>query len=446
MIAELPINWNNIPFAPSRSPIFYGWAIVVTSTLALLASIPGQTMGVGVFTDQLINSLQLTRTQLSTAYMLGTIASSLMLPYAGILIDRFGSRVVMMVAAIGLGLSVITLSYSDYIACWAANDSYIAAMSVAFVCFMCMRFTGQGCLAMVSRVSIGKWFNHRRGLATAISGVFVAFGFSASPRPLNALVQALGWRNACLVLALAVGLGMALLAWLFHRDNPEACGLTMDGNGDESWHKKQAARVPETRQEFTREQALKNIAFWAFSLGTGLQAFVITGLTFHMSSIGAEMGFTRAQSYEIFLPMSAFTVSVNFLGGWISDRMKLKWLLLLMMLAQGAGSAGMLSFGEPIGWWLLVVGYGVSGGLFNVLVTVTWPRFFGRKHLGAISGMNMSIMVFASAIAPALFAKLHATTGSYQAVTVICWSLPVFVCLLALRAENPQDNIVCDAP
>ena len=44
------------PFSPARLPFFYGWVVVVATTLGLIASIPGQTMGFSVFADILIEA------------------------------------------------------------------------------------------------------------------------------------------------------------------------------------------------------------------------------------------------------------------------------------------------------------------------------------------------------------------------------------------------------
>jgi len=85
-------KWANIPFSPAKCPFFYGWAIVAVSTLSIVFSIPGQTSGIGLFTDSLIKALAITRTQLSVAYMIGTITSGLLLPFAGKLLDRIGVR------------------------------------------------------------------------------------------------------------------------------------------------------------------------------------------------------------------------------------------------------------------------------------------------------------------------------------------------------------------
>ena len=73
----------NFPFAPDRFPIFYGWAILVASVLGVLTSIPGQTIGVSVFTDHLIAATGLSRLELANAYLVGTLTSGCLLPFGG---------------------------------------------------------------------------------------------------------------------------------------------------------------------------------------------------------------------------------------------------------------------------------------------------------------------------------------------------------------------------
>ena len=106
---ESPIraNW---PFDVRRLPFYYGWVIWGFSALGILISIPGQTMGMAVFTDYLIEALHLSRTQLSMAYLIGTVGSSLFLTRAGRWYDRLGGRVTMAAASAGLAIMVLFLS------------------------------------------------------------------------------------------------------------------------------------------------------------------------------------------------------------------------------------------------------------------------------------------------------------------------------------------------
>ena len=91
---------------PSKSPVFYGYVILLVGTLGIWASVPGQTIGVSVFTDPVKDALGLSRNQFSNAYMIGTLMSALAIGRAGIWFDRYGARYVAFVAAITGTLSL----------------------------------------------------------------------------------------------------------------------------------------------------------------------------------------------------------------------------------------------------------------------------------------------------------------------------------------------------
>ncbi len=75
-----------------RSPIHYGWVVLGASTVGMAMTIPGQTVGVSVFLDAIIADLGLSRSVVSGAYTVGTLAASLALPFVGRQIDRVGPR------------------------------------------------------------------------------------------------------------------------------------------------------------------------------------------------------------------------------------------------------------------------------------------------------------------------------------------------------------------
>lgn len=435
----MQIKWSNIPFSPARVPFFYGWVLLAAATIGIVASIPGQTMGVGIFTDYLMEELGLTRSQLSLAYALGTITSGFLLPRAGRAIDSLGIRIMGAGASVGLGLSLVMLANLTLLVSAIPLSDISSAMVAVFFCFLFLRFFGQGCLTMVSRVAVGKWFNHYRGRAVALMGVASAFSFNASPRFLNYLLETHGWEGASLVLAAIVGLGMTIIALTFYRNTPEESGLTMDGALAPKSDDENTGNLPRATRQFTRGEARRTLAFWAFTLAPAAQGLIMTAITFHMASLGEEAGLTREEAYAVFLPMAFFGVLSNIMGGWLSDRIQLKWILCFMMGMQMIGIVGLTGLDNPIGRAALIVGHGCSGGLFATMTTVPFPRFFGRVHLGAVSGMSLSVMVYASAIGPYLFSKGLDIFGSYQAVTLSCLVLPASIGVLGWFARNPQD-------
>lgn len=434
-------RWADIPFAPSRLPVFYGWVMVLGSVMAVMASIPGQTVGVGVFTDHLIGAWDLSRVQLSTAYLFGTLISGFLLPTAGRVMDRIGTRAMIVFAAGGLGVSLIVVASADRAVAMAGVQSAMVAMIATTFCFLCLRFFGQGCLAIVSRVVIGKWFSRRRAMATAVAGVLTSFGFNGSPVILNEIIVAAGWRGACGVLALAIGVGVSVVGWLIFRDSPEECGLEMDG-GARNVDDAKAAMARE--RDFTRGEALRTWAFWVFSFSLAAHGLIITAMTFHVASIGAEMGLSREDSFQLFFPMSFFAVGTTLLAGVVADRINLKYLLVLFLAGEAVGTTGLMSLADVWGRWMMYGGFGVTGGLFLPLITVAWPRFFGRAHLGAISGLNMTIMVWASALGPVLFSKVQSLTGNYLPIIAAFWLVPIALLLASVMADNPQAESAAD--
>ena len=98
----------NKPFQVSKFPFFYGWVILAAGTIGILMSIPGQTMGVAVFTESLLSDLQINRNSLSLAYLVGTLGSGLIITRAGKLYDKYGARVMAFIAGVMLGLMLVT--------------------------------------------------------------------------------------------------------------------------------------------------------------------------------------------------------------------------------------------------------------------------------------------------------------------------------------------------
>jgi len=200
----------------------------------MLMSIPGQTVGVSVFTDYLIDALGLSRNAISMAYLVGTVSSAFFLSAGGRAFDRYGARKMGLTVTLLLAATLVYLSLSAVFTRqintllgdqWA---TIVAFIIITFGFFM-LRFFGQGTLTMTSRNMVMKWFEKRRGLANAVLGIAVSLGFSLAPRVLDTFVQSQGWQGAWRSMALILLL-FAVAAYLLFRDNPQEVGLRPDGN------------------------------------------------------------------------------------------------------------------------------------------------------------------------------------------------------------------------
>lgn len=435
-------KWANVPFAPARWPFFYGWTIVAVSTLSIVGSVPGQTFGVSVFTDYIIAALGVSRNQLSVAYMIGTITSGLILPYAGKLLDKIGVRFMCVFASVGLGIGMILLAsigrWTDALSAWI--PAAVLPVATASFAFLLIRFFGQGNMTMVGRVAMGRWFNHWRGMATAIAGVPIAFVFNASPWIIEKLINACGWQQACWVLAGIVGGGISVVGWLLFRDTPEECGLLMDGKKADDTAEKAKPDLHPVHRQFTRAEAVRTVSFWAYALGLAVHGLIATAVLFHLTSIGEEMGRSREQSVVLFLYSSFLAIPTRFIVSYFVDntRLRLRWMLMLMAGTTFVYTLLLTVLSEPVGVYLTPVFYGITGGTWGVLCNVPMPRYFGRKHLGAISGLNMSVLVIASALGPAAYSFGRDYLGSYRNTSYVILLLPAAVFVLSFFTRNPQ--------
>jgi len=433
--------WDpGFPFAPARVPFFYGWVIVVVGTLGIIASIPGQTMGVGVFTNILIEELGLTRFQLSTAYAIGTVLSGLTLPWMGKLFDRFGARRLIVCSAVATGLVLIFLSRCVWVTGRVAAlgiGQIAAAFVVITVGFYLIRVSAQGVLTITSRNMIGKWFDYYRGTALALCGVVTAFTFSVSPQFLNYLIGEFGWQETWVFCGVFSAVVMTGIGWLFFRDNPEECGLVMDGAHRPAQGRKAHADSV-TYRHYTRGEALRTWAFWAFNFSFAFHAFFSTAYTFHIVSLGQETGLSREGIISLFVPMSLASVVTNLFCGWVSSRTRLKYLLLAMNITGLIGVIGTIYLSTGWGKVAYVVGNGMCGGAFAALTGIVWPRFFGRRWLGAISGVGMASMVIASGIGPLVLSAAKSAARSYVPALWGCALVPALLCFASMWADNPQ--------
>jgi len=430
----------NKPFPVSKIPFFYGWVILAAGTIGILMSIPGQTMGVSVFTESLLSDLQINRNSLSLAYLVGTLGSGLIITRAGKLYDKHGARVMAFIAGVMLGLMLVYLTRIDRLVDSLSGAAWISPALLTFVLlaigFWGIRFFGQGLLTMVSRNMVMKWFNRRRGLANAVLGIFSALGFSVAPKILDQVILRLEWRGAWIFLAILVGIGFALFVLLIFRDNPEDCGCQPDGKLGKGKKGRRPPSLPD--HDFSLREARLTIAFWAFTLGLSLSALYISGLTFHVVSVFEASGLTREQGLGIFIPTSLIAVGVQFLGGYASDYIRLKFLLLIFALGMAFSILGLTMLGEfPVAYWMIIAGNGVVWGLYTVLIGVTWPRFYGLKNLGAISGFSLSWTVIGSALGPYMFSLSMDLTGSYDLVAWVCFGIAILLIGLSFKADNP---------
>lgn len=423
---------------PKKFPVFYGYIVLFFGSIGILASVPGQTVGVSVFTDPVKDALGLSRNEFSNAYMIGTLLSAFFVSKAGVWFDKYGARYVAFFATVFLGIALLLCSVSESISNalsgFLNTESWLVPFTVITILFFFIRFCGQGVLTMASRNMIMLWFDKNRGKVNSISSIGVSLGFSSSPILMNKLIDDHGWEMSWQLIALCLFI-FSICILQFYRNKPEDFGMKPDGLISEN--KNEETKVKK-EYNFTLTEAKKTRAFWVIGGILAFNSFFYTGFTFHVISIFESIHYTKTQAISIFLPVSIIAISVSTLCNILSDYIKHKIYIWIMILSGIIASVGLLLLSTTLGVYLLILGLGLLGGLFAVVNAVTWPRYYGRLHLGAITGKTMSLLVIASAIAPSLFSYCYTTFGSYSYMSYLTLVFLAFLCIASFKVKNPQ--------
>ncbi|QZE15400.1 MFS transporter [Halosquirtibacter laminarini] len=430
-------KFDKFPINPTKTTFFYGWIIVAVGTIGILFSLPGQTSGVSVFTDHILQALNISRNNLTTAYMIGTIGSSMFLTKVGKMFDKKGARILIIFASLLLSTSCFLISISPQIIDIFASlfhhvDRLAIVIIIMSLIFFLLRFSGQGMMTMVSRTMIMKWFDQKRGFANAISAIFVSIGFSIAPLIFAIDIEHYNWDGAYQVLGASLLL-FTIFALCFYRDNPEKFGLIPDGENhvcENGEYKK--------RYQFTLKEAKRTTAFWGVALSTTFFGFFVSGFNFNIVSIYKQAGYTEIEALKTFIPATVIAIIISMISSYLSDYIRIK--LILFVYVIGAFICA-ISFTyldvSPIAYYAEIIGIGILNGTYSTISSVGHPRFFGRDHLGAISGFNMSMIVFFSAIAPLLFSLSESYLGGYKTAGYISIVFAVILTIVIMRVKNP---------
>ncbi len=201
----------------ARLPFFYGWLMVPVAVIATAVTGVGQTYGISVFNPSLLDSLGISLTALSGAYLVGTLLASLPQPLIGALMDRLGIRSTMLGVVLLLGLACIFFAR-------------VNSLLTLFLGFFFLRLLGQGGLSLLAGNIPAMWFREKLGTATGI----VSGGFSVSmaviPAFFLSLVNNIGWRAAYTRLGFLVWLIMVPILLLVFKNNPAEIDQELDGS------------------------------------------------------------------------------------------------------------------------------------------------------------------------------------------------------------------------
>ena len=201
---------------PERLPFFYGWVVIAVAFV---------TMGIGVNTrtafsllfPPILKEFGWETGAVAATFSIGFIASTLLVPVVGMMVDRFGPRVAIPTGAVVTSAGLVLATFASQP--WHFYLT-LGVMVVGGSIFMA--YIGHG-------LFLYNWFRRRRGFALGIAFAGVGVGSITMFPWVQHLIGTQGWRASCLIMAAVLLAVVVPLNVIFQRKHPQDLGLQADG-------------------------------------------------------------------------------------------------------------------------------------------------------------------------------------------------------------------------
>lgn len=353
------------------------------------------------------------RSFLSTGVGLAILVSGLAAPVVGRLSDRHGARWLMTAGSL-IGTAALLL--------WASATSQAVYLAAFVLVGLAMALT----FYEPAFVLVATWF--RRGLSRALLIITIGGGFASTVfLPItSALEDALGWRQALVILAIAYGVLTGLPHALLLRGRPERYGLRPDGAPPEpdtaALSAPGVSGVPGVPGVPARvlppdglsvREATRDPSFWWLLVAFMLSMMATGAITVHLVAYLLDAGYSAA-----FAALMAGLVGAMAVVGRIlitaATRLVPKGAATAMVLGlQSLGIIVLSVWPATPGVVVFVSLFGATAGALVIVRAGLIADYFGRRSYGEIAGLIAMGATLARSGGPVMAGLLYGRSGSY---------------------------------
>lgn len=345
------------------------------------------------------------------------------LPFAGLLLDRFGVR---RVAA----LSTLCMS-----ACFVWLSAMNGQLWVFYAAFMMLNVLGCATGPVSYTRTISTRFRKSRGTALAFSLLGIGATAMILPPVIAAVLAHWGWRGGYRFFAVVVLVG-GLLAFALSRGPV------------------QGASAPDTLAGDRLGSAATKRAFWLLGLAIFGLSVASLGFVSQFQSIVIEKGLAPQTAPLLLSALAASVLVSRLVIGGMLDAFRPERVAASALCLAALGMLLWMMSGPHAGTALLaVLLIGLSIGAELDFLSFFCARLFGLRHYGAVYGGLAAFFYTGIAAGGIAYGVIHDHTGGYATAMVMSAGLFVVAALIFLTlgpamrdAERVEGAVVAGAP
>jgi sugar phosphate permease len=350
------------------------------------------------------------RVTISFAISINLLLYGLIGPFAAGLLNRYGSRRVMMIslALLSGGVALTTLVRTSWqlVLLWGILVG-----------------TGTGMTAIVLGATVvHRWFRKQQGLIIGVLTASTATGQLLFLPILAHFVEQDGWRMAVWTVVAALLLVLAIVA-LGMRSDPSDVGVRPFGEDSDPVSPEATTASDPVREAFNAlARGARSVDFWLlagsfFVCGASTNGLIGT----HLVPACMDHGMPEVQGAGLLAMMGLFDLVGTTASGWLSDRYSNRWLLFTYYGLRGLALLFLPQAFDPTTHRLSIfaVFYGLDW-IATVPPTVgLTAKIFGRENVGLMFGWVLAAHQLGAAAVAYLAGFIRSMDGSYDHAFVL---------------------------
>ena len=411
-----------------RSTFFYGWVIVIASTI-LLTMQAGIFYSFGVFFKPVAADFGWNRALTSGVHSVLMLSHGFFGTLMGWLADRFGPVKVMVFCAFAIGLGLMLTSQIDTLWQFYVTYGLVVGMGVS------------GGMPVTTGTT-ARWFIKRRGLALGIVSAGVGLGTLIILPTAERLIAAFTWSGAYFILGLAAWVVMTLSA-LFLRRDPEGMGYRAYGvprplaETDAGGSSEISYVAPDIG--ISLQAAVRTRPLWLLLFAFLLFSFCLQMIMVHLVNYATDLGITPLVAATLLSVVGIGSMLGRLAMGAASDRIGSSNALAICCVVLSISILWLVFTKELWMFYLFAIIFGFAYGGEVPQMAALVGQLFGLRSVAALVGIVLAGTSMGGALGAWVGGRIFDVTESYQiAFTIaVVVSVAALTLVLTLRRARP---------
>jgi OFA family oxalate/formate antiporter-like MFS transporter len=378
-----------------------------------------------LFTQPLTTGLGASLPELQITFSILIVVQTFLSPWQGVLVDRFGPRLLLSIGVLVTGLSWIL----------AAQAS---SLTTLYLTYGLLGGVGTGIVYVGVIGHMVQWFPDKRGLATGLVAAGYGVGALLTTFPIATVLRESTYEDALTRFGLIFGI-VGLVA---------AQGLRRpDAAWQMAWNQRAraATRVSTTPIDLSPIQMLGTRIFWLMFVMMTMMSTTGLMVTSQMGAFTRDFGMASVLVWG--LPLLPLALSLDRITngatrpffGWVSDRYGRENTMLIAFALEGTAMTLWLLSREHAVLFVLLSGLVFFGwGEIFSLFPSTLTDTFGTRHATANYGCLYMAQGIGSVLGGPVAALLHDSTGSWIPVFAVIIAMDFTTAALAIGVLKPM--------